>query len=310
MITPTLFAHAGEWAAHGVKFLLVGDTFQLPPVISTREVLEKFGEDYSVFSRVKGANLETVMRNAGGVLRAATKIRETGRLPRESDFDDASQTSGYRFVPDTTPITRATDEYVADMKDHMLITWRNETRMRANNRIRALLGRGGELPDPGEPVLIRKNGQGFLNGEIVECVDYEAGPQVDSVRTLWMTVRCAAGDVKILVSFDGGDKEKGGQFFDGSMPWIQNWRNYHATLKREMLPDPTPVTWGYCLTAHTAQGSEARRVTIFLERRDIHSRNFAKQTTLPDGSQATFAARFLYTAVTRAQKLTSMILGT
>ena len=74
--------------------------------------------------------------------------------------------------------------------------------------------------------------------------------------------------------------------------------------------EPTPVTWGYVLTAHTAHGSEARRATVFLPRDDERSRFFRKETTLPSGQKAPFSARFVYTAMTRAKTLSMMVLGT
>lgn len=303
MMTPMVFEHLQEWVAKGVRFLLVGDAYQLPPVITGKET-ERYGEDYSVFGQVEGAALKTVMRNAGGVLHAATKIRETGRLHEESDLDNDT---GYDFRASRNVIEEAVQHYLNKPDNHLLITWRNAVRMQANKLIREALECDGPLPDFGEPVLIRKNGQGFLNGEIVNCGGFEAGPKIDSVQTLWMSVIGSA--LRILVSYEGGSPDKGGEIFDGGMPWIQNFRQYHATLKRLMLPEPIPVTWGYTLTAHAAQGSEAERVTVFLANGDERNRNFCKPTTMPTGESVPFAARWLYTAVTRSKKHATMMVG-
>ena len=43
----------------------------------------------------------------------------------------------------------------------------------------------------------------------------------ECLRTLWMRV---LGGPKILVTVDGGNKEKGGEFFDGGQPWVENWK--------------------------------------------------------------------------------------
>lgn len=308
MMTPNVFGDLGKWALRGVRFLLVGDSYQLPPVI-TGEELKAYGEDYSVFALVPGVALKTVMRSVGGVLRAATVVRETGEICRESDFDDATL-SGYEYVRDAAPLERAVVDYLQDPVDHMLITWRNETRMRANRMVRLRLGHDGPLPDAGEPVLIKRNGQGFLNGEIVTCVDFEAGPVVGSIQTMWM--RCRALDqpggpeMKVLVTVNGSNK---GEMFDGGAPWVADWKKYHMDLKKQTLPEPLPVTWGYVLTAHAAQGSEARRVTVFLDRGEERSQHFRKPTTLPTGEVVTMAARWIYTATTRAKVRAAMVVG-
>ena len=243
MMGPSVFADLRRW---GARALLVGDIFQLPPVV-TGEDLKEYGEDYSVFARVSGTELLTVMRNAGGVLRAATQVRLTGNLFRASDLDAPG--SGYEYLCCANPVERAVEEYLADPDDHLLITWKNSVRMNSNRVIRERLGHSGPLPDEGEPVLIRKNGQGRLNGEIVPCGTFKAGPTIGSMRTLWMTVQGSQAE-PLLVSFEGGNEDRGGEFFDGQAPWVTDWRAYNVDLRSKMLPEPVPITWGYCLTAH------------------------------------------------------------
>ena len=301
MMGPAVFEHLRVWVNMGVRFLLVGDTYQLPPVITGKDV-EKYGEDYSVFGLTQGAALETVMRSAGGVLRAATKIRQTAELLEESDLDGDN---GYRHVGAKHVVDEAVDRYCSSPNDHLLITWRNAVRMQANKQIRARFGHDGMLPDEGEPVLIRKNGQGFLNGEVVTCGGFEEGPKIDSVQTLWMSV--IGSELKILVSYEGGSVDKGGEPFDGGMPWIQNFRKYHTHIEKSGLPEPTPITWGYCVTAHAAQGSESDKVTVFLAHGDDRNRNFRKDTTLPSGKVVPFSARWLYTSLTRGKRSATMI---
>lgn len=305
MISPSIFADLQRW---GVRAILVGDSFQLPPVI-TGEELKNYGEDYSIFTHVRGAELKTVMRNAGGILRAATHVRETGELLRQSDPDEKG---GYEYARETDPMVRAVDEYLADRDDHMLVTWKNSVRMRANRMIRERLGHDGPLPDDGEPVLIKKNGQGFLNGEIVPCAGFSDGPVIGAdkeglggIRTLWMKT----GMSRLLVTVQGGPEDKGGEWFDGGRPWVRNFRSYHIDLTKQALPEPQPITWGYVGTAHSFQGNEARRVTVFLERGDTSNRNFRKPTTLPSGQQVSFSARWLYTATTRGRERALMIEG-
>jgi hypothetical protein len=300
MLGPTIYSDMQQWARYGVRFLLVGDDYQLPPVI-TGDELKQHGEDYSIFRFVKGAHLQTVMRSVGGVLRAATRIREIGDVVTESDFDGEE---GYEFRWSKNPVADAVESYLADQDDHMCLTWRNDTRMQANKAIRACLGHDGELPDEGEPVLIKKNGQGRLNGEVVRCGQFEAGPIVGSIQTMWMTIDGGLG--RVLVSVDGG---RDGEFFDGGTPWVENWKKYHIDLNKQCLPEPIPITWGYVLTAHSGQGSEARRVTVFLTRGDVRNTHFRKSTTLPSGERVSMAARWCYTAATRSKFRTTMLVG-
>ena len=246
MMGPSVFAHLKRW---GVRALFVGDSYQLPPVITEKKELEQWGEDYSVFAQVSGVALKTVMRNAGGVLRAATRVRETGSLYRASDLDGPG--SGYEYLSCGNPIERAVEEYLADREDNALITWKNAVRMHVNRAVRERLGHDGPLPDAGEPVLVRKNGQGHLNGEIVTCGGFVSGPRAGSMRTLWMSVANGAPGERLLVSVDGGSPGRGGEFFDGGQPWVEDWKKYLIDLKNQMLPEPIPLTWGYCGTAHT-----------------------------------------------------------
>lgn len=307
MVSPGILEHLKQWAEHyDTKFLLVGDSYQLPPVITGEEMRKHGCEDYSVFSIVGGTALQTVMRNAGGVLQAATHVRETGSICEES-IPDA--TGGYEYAREQRPIERAVEEYLADPDDHLVITWKNASRMSANKMIRQMLGHEGPLPDEGEPVLFKKNGQDHLNGEIVPAGEFTAGPTIADMRTLWMTIKGDPTGQKILVSVDGGDKEKGGEWFDGGLPWVADFRKFHAQLKVGGYPEPLPITFGYCLTAHSAQGSQARRVTVFLDREDLRNKHFRKATTLPTGKQAPFSSRFIYTATTRSRLRTTMIVG-
>lgn len=303
MASPSIYEHLKSWAAGDTKILLVGDSYQLPPVITGKE-LQQHGEDFSIFQHVSGPALETVMRNAGGVLRAATQVRETGEICEQSDLDEAG--NGYEYVRHKSPIEYAVDEYLNDRDDHLLITWRNAIRMQTNRAVRQKLGHEGPLPDEGEPVLIKRNGQGRLNGEIVICSGFTDGPVLGGLRTLWMEVTCGP---RLLVSVDGGSEEKGGEWFDGNAPWVRDWKAFHIDLTKAMLPEPAPITWAYCLTCHSAQGSEARRATVFLCRGDERSSHFRKPTTLPDGSTTTMAARWIYTSTTRSTHRTTMIVG-
>jgi ATP-dependent exoDNAse (exonuclease V) alpha subunit len=100
-----------------------------------------------------------------------------------------------------------------------------------------------------------------------------------------------------------------GEPMDGGLPNIKDWKEYMAHFKISRLPDPIPVTYGYVSTAHKAQGSEYRRVTIFLAAEDLVNDHFRKDTVLPNGKIMSFATRWLYTSLTRSKQKVSLILG-
>lgn len=307
LITPKIYLDLEEWAAQGVRILLVGDPFQLPPILSKEEAAA-WGEDFTVFEKVKGPVLTQVMRSFGPILDAATYIRETRRVQTKS-------VGAYRFTRSKSPMDAAISDYLADPIDHMLITWRNELRLTANRIIRGRMGKQSALPESGEPVLIRQNQGVYLNGEIVFADHWRQGPTIggeygdkEGLLTQWL--RLTSGD-EILTLPQGRDT-----FFDGGRPYIADWyawRNYCRILERRPLDDhgspcpiPVPVTYGFCLTAHAAQGSEARRVTVFLGSGDGESQHFRKLSQLPSGDKVPFASRWLYTALTRAREMATL----
>lgn len=331
MMTPAVFHDLQTWMQRrivikdgervvgyrdgSVKVIVTGDAYQLPCVVTAAEEKTKYGEDFSVFAEVKGVALTQVLRNAGGVLRAATRVRETGEVPTRSDLDAPGV--GYEFVRCADPLARAVNEYCDDPDDHLLISWRNAVRMTINHKVRARLGRVGELPDVGEPVLLRKNGQDFLNGQVVICEGWEEGPMLHRVVTMWLH----AEGTRLLVSVQGGadleqaldDQTSNSGWFDGTAPYFRqksDWWAYERALKKRECPEPIPATWGYCISGHASQGSEARRSTVALAPGDHRIEHFRKPTTLPSGDVVGFHARFIYTTITRARIRSMLICGT
>lgn len=288
------------------KILLVGDSYQIPPVLTKQEEAER-GDDYSVFADVDGARLTEVMRSAGAVLTAATIVREKQMVPQDTDIraDDDSYTfmrAGGRDIAHDIAI----ESWLADRNDHAVITWRNESRMRINRTIRARLGFTGTTPNPGELVIIRRNlykrtlrGVGLMNGDLVTLVQWNGpGPTLCGHETAWATIMGPDGEFDELLTFAND--------FSGVRPYVplDQWRRETNNAGVE----PVPVTYGYALTGHMAQGSEWRRVTTVLPG-DLSNPHFKKLTRLADGGRMVFAMRFLYTAVARARKVATLIVS-
>ena len=284
------------------KILIIGDSYQLSPVLSKAEEAQ-VGEDYSVFSTIEGPHLNKVMRNGGAVLAAATMVREQQRIQTDSgDFDGSSY--NYVEIQDPSVVVNAGCEtWLADREGHVLIAWKNDTRNLANTIIRHRLGYTSVVPVAGEPLVIRKNiyKLGLMNGDIVKCEEVgEEGPTLAGVPTRWLLVREETSGRLVEVLAAAGD-------FTGVLPYVglETWKK---ALKAAKVDDVCPLTFAYSLTAHLAQGSQYRRVTV-VSPGDFRSPHFNKMTKLPDGTQMPFSMRWAYTSLSRAVKRSSLILS-
>lgn len=293
MMGPKIYQDLQSWIMQGVRILFVGDPIQLPPVMTPKEE-KSWGKDFSVFREVEGPFLTQVMRSGDDIIDVATQLREEGQVPKTSK-------GGYSIRRSGRPGLDAVEEFLLDNEDHMLITWRNQLRMKANREIRRRLGFEGLLPNPEEPVIICKNGQDVLNGEIHLAGSFADGAKIGDVETHWLDTY---ENLELLVSTQGREEP-----MDGNLPEVEDWKSFHKQRESMELPDPIPITYGYVSTAHKAQGSEYKKVTIFLSAGDLKSRYFRVDTTLPNGDKMPFATRWLYTSLTRARHQVSLILG-
>jgi hypothetical protein len=295
MITPSIYEDLQVWQKKGVKVIFVGDFFQLPPILDKKEEA-MYGGDFSIFSQVKGPMLTKVMRSKNEIVEIGSELREKKVVPRTSR-------GAYQFVVAKDPTQEAIDRYFADNQDHVLITWRNEIRMDANKRIRERFAMKTSIAK-NEPIIIRRNGQGLLNGDVKKLLNVEPGPTIGgAVQTLYMTFEDVAKPVLVTV--------RGKAAMDGQAPYLadrKQWINYMSQLKKDKLPEPLPVTYGYTFTAHLAQGSEYKQATTFLRREEMCNPAFLRPTKLPTGESVSFGVRWVYTAITRAKEKTTFIL--
>lgn len=259
MISPKLRLDADR--SPYAKILLIGDPYQIPPVLSKAEEAENQGDDYSVFTGLEGPHLSKVMRNGGAVLAAATQVRERQEIPTESAEFSGSR---YDYVVARDPaaaISTAVESYLADPEGHTLITWRNDNRVSANATIRLRLGHRAELPEVGEPLVVRKNvhKKGLMNGDLVRCEEVaEEGPTLAGIPTRWFWVTEEVNNRTLRVLVPVGD-------FTGILPYV-GLATWKAALREARVDDVVPLTFAYCLTCHLAQGSQYRRVTSFLHK--------------------------------------------
>ena len=285
------------------KCLLIGDPFQLSPVLTKAEEKDIGGEDYSVFFDVEGPHLTKVMRNAGAVLAAATVVREQQRIPMESGEFGGSR---YDYVDHGSPdsvIMNATEAWLDDRQDHVLVTWRNETRMSANTIIRRRLGYPQDSPAVDETMVIRKNyhKKQLMNGDMVRIVEIaEEGPTLAGIPTQWFWVHDDISGKTSKILSPAKD-------FSGTLPYVglDAWKR---ALRAENVEEVIPLTFAYCLTCHLAQGSQYRRVTTMIPG-DFRSSHFQKMTRLPDRSSMAMCWRWAYTAISRAVSRASLLIS-
>jgi exodeoxyribonuclease-5 len=236
----------------GTPVLVLGDPAQLPPIA---------GGGYFT-SGEPDVMLTEVHRQAADdpIIRMSMVVREGGQL--------AAGTYGESRVIGRRDI----DQEIVLAADQVLVG-RNATRRSYNQRIRALLGREGDLPVVGDRLVCLRNERkrGLLNGGLW---------LVDEVR------RKRKGLLRYqLVPEDGSGRPTlvsiNPAFFDGTAD----------ALALPVRRRSDEFDFGYVLTVHKAQGSQWDDVVLFDE-----SYAFRENR-----------ARWLYTGITRAAKRLTVV---
>lgn len=244
-----------------IPILVLGDPAQLPPVNGCGFFTNR-SPDYT---------LDEIHRQAAGnpIIELATKIR-TGTI------DLSPVSSGALTIGTTRDIDKR-----QIIEASILITGRNDTRMRMNRWVRRDYGYSDFAPpNPGEPVICLKNDKKLRisNGEIFtieEIRQAKAGVPAVSLKLLRDDGQPVGGDIRVAKTM----------FFD-DVAWMKN-----QSLSRGVL---SAFTFAYAITCHKSQGSQWPHVCVFEE-----SNTFMKSR-----------ANWLYTAVTRASdKLTIVLKG-
>lgn len=259
----------GLWSdllSFGIPVLAVGDHGQLPPV----------NDDFSLMSD-PDLRLEQIHRQAqdSPIIQLSMRVRETGRIPfgsfgsgvakiRSSELDLEELLSGWN-------VDRAT----LARKDALFLTGRNTTRVALNRRIRTVQGVESEEPVSGDRVICLRNNwvRHIFNGQLGTLTRIAPGPMGDNGDS-----PCYRAEVEM----DDGSEFSGlisrAQF---NQPTTQRFTGPGGAAVEGDLFD-----FGYALTVHKAQGSQAKRVVVFEER-------ILREDEL--------WRRWLYTAITRAE---------
>jgi exodeoxyribonuclease-5 len=197
--------------------------------------------------------LEQIHRQAEGnpILRLARALRENRRVPLYSDPKGRLR------------IAKRSEFWTLISPDSQLICGFNRTRHQVNARVRVQRGATGQLPQKGERLICLKNNMryGVYNGQQAVCIG------VGSVTRRWVELEIQTDDGLVM-----------------SLPCAIEQFGKDA-LKEHRNSKTALFDYGYCLTAHKAQGSEWDSVVV-----------------LEEISSNWTPSRWRYTAVTRAKE--------
>lgn len=267
-----------DLVSYNVPILAVGDHGQLPPVRGVGSLM-KFPD----------LRLEKIHRQAEGnpIIALSKYIRENGDTSEE--FADGKQVEfmskrhldtwvGKRFSPARLGVDPTTSEGILGS---VMISWTNKQRVALNDTIRQALGVGGEPPQQGEVVICLKNAAPTYNG-MRGVLEYKAVSAGSKDYPQWKS------DVNFV---DDGVLAKNVCMAD---PQFFNEKTIDFDACREMGKSYGKLgslyDFGYALTCHKMQGSQANEVAVMTDGLRGMDRNTR--------------TAWLYTAVTRsAEKL-------
>lgn len=256
MVDATIWEHL---KAYRVPMIVVGDHGQLPPIKGNFTLMQS-----------PNVRLEEIHRQAkkNPIIALSIEARQSGFISPGRYGKNV-----VKYNPENSETGEVMQEMLTNYDPEALILCGyNKTRKKLNAYIRAALGFESPEPVVGDRVICLRNNHkaGIYNG------------MLGSIATI-MKMNERAYSVNIDI--DGENEPYSGlisceQFnADSALNFTQDRSKYHGI---------DLFDFGYALTVHKAQGSQAKRVILFEER-------FARMT---DDEWR----RWLYTAVTRAEE--------
>jgi ATP-dependent exoDNAse (exonuclease V) alpha subunit len=245
---------------YNIPILAIGDHGQLPPISGN-------------FNLMQSPNiiLGKIHRQAQGspIIKLASEIRLSGKIPK---FDNSSDLRFYMMSQ--LESDEFDDILLSSLKDGFILCGFNHTRIKLNKYIRQLIGIEDSNPISGDRVICLRNNhiQQIYNG------------MLGTIKSISITEE-STSTANIQVIIDDDNRLYSGNIHIGQ---FNNPVALNYTTNRKQTINLDLFDYGYAMTVHKSQGSQANRVVLFEER-------FAKM----DDNLWT---RWLYTAVTRAQK--------
>ena len=261
----------------GVPILAVGDHGQLPPVMASGSLM-----------RSPDLRLETIHRQAEGspIIALSKHIREGRWL---SDFESDGKAVTFRYHEELDDVLRAAyaGRKRGGLNEVAVICWMNKTRVRLNGAARRVLGFSGQ-PAQGEQVICLKNDPPIYNG-------------MRGFLTKASEVGGRPWHLTMKVTFP--DEDLKGQAILANAAQFNRDRPFSSVeeLQDRGINAPTMslggslYDFGYAMTAHKMQGSQADHVIVFVDRRENPLNEEFR--------------RWIYTACTRASERVTILRG-
>ncbi len=245
--------------SYRVPILVVGDHGQLPPIAGNFNLMQK-----------PLLSLNEIHRQARGnpIIDLSIQARTNGQII-PGKYSDKIR----KYSSDDLDVSDAVNEMLSNYTNETLILCGyNKTRKRLNSFIRQSKGFESPEPSSGDRVICLRNNHkvGIYNGMLGTIVNIEKEDKD------WYLAE---------IAMDGESKNYYGRI---SVEQFNADSAMNFTDKRALIMKGDLFDFGYALTVHKAQGSQAKKVILFEER-------FPKMT---DDQWR----RWLYTAVTRAEE--------
>jgi exodeoxyribonuclease-5 len=259
-----------DLASYAIPILAVGDCFQLPPIEGEINLMDR-----------PDVTLEKIHRQAEGnpIIMLSMDVRNCGYIREGSYGGKVAKVRGTKHT--------LVQQFIANTKSFnntMILCAFNKTRVRVNESIRRTFGNTGR-PCIGERVICLRN-----NYNAQDCVI------VNGAQGFITEIADANSHWEMIVKLDGEDEQYFGAVdkatFGNDQPEfttrkVQRFRLInHLTVPEIEIGNMDYFDFGYCLSVHKSQGSQADRVMVIEERSSAWSQDHW--------------ARWLYTAITRA----------
>jgi ATP-dependent exoDNAse (exonuclease V) alpha subunit len=251
-----------------VPILAVGDHGQLPPINSQFNLMES-----------PEVRLEQIFRQEqeNPIIKIATMARETGRIPIGRYGDEV-----VKLDRNSTESGQEVEDILSNWDQSLLVLCGyNHSRVKLNAAIRGLKGMESIEPVSGDRVVcLRNNRVNKLYNGLTGTITAIQPAQKDPLK-LWYDS---------VIRFDDEGFSFSGTILRSQFGARETVKDASGRKDREAAQ---LFDFGYCLTVHKAQGSQAPKVLLFEER-------FPKMTESD-------WRRWLYTAVTRAQEKLTIV---
>jgi exodeoxyribonuclease-5 len=245
--------------SYKIPIIVVGDHGQLPPIRGSFNLMQN-----------PELKLEEIHRQARNnpIIGLSIQAREHGMV-KPGDYGSGVK----KYTAGDYEFQEAQNDLLSNFTaDTLILCGYNNTRVKLNSYIRNNLGFFGPHPSGGDRVICLRNNhkKQIFNGMLGTVVT------ISKYDNNWYSAE---------IAMDGDDFHYSGLI---AADQFDSKEALNFTDQRSKIMAGDLFDFGYALTVHKAQGSQAKRVILFEER-------FSKM----DGDQW---RRWLYTAVTRAEE--------